>query len=91
MAGFNNARTITKASATSLDTRQDDNKKSRIRETPTLSTDADSRTNTNLKRLVYFFLLRGVIIDKPVRDQVTCRAVSLCKFIAFVHNVKELL
>ena len=25
--------------------------KSRIRETPTLSTDADSRTNTNLKRL----------------------------------------
>ena len=31
------------------------NKKSRIRETPTLSTDADSRTNTNLKRLVDFF------------------------------------
>ena len=29
--------------------------KSRIRETPTLSTDADSRTNTNLKRLVDFF------------------------------------
>ena len=27
------------------------NKKSRIRETPTLSTDADSRTDTNLKRL----------------------------------------
>ena len=27
------------------------NKKSRIRETPTLSTDADSRTNTNSKRL----------------------------------------
>ena len=26
-------------------------KKSRIRETPTLSTDADSRTDTNLKRL----------------------------------------
>ena len=26
-------------------------KKSRIRETPTLSTDADSRTNTNWKRL----------------------------------------
>ena len=26
-------------------------KKSRIRETPTLSTDADIRTNTNLKRL----------------------------------------
>ena len=26
-------------------------KKSRIRETPTLSTDADSRTNSNLKRL----------------------------------------
>ena len=25
--------------------------KSRIRETPTLSTDADSRTNTNLKKL----------------------------------------
>ena len=26
-------------------------KKSRIRETPTLSTEGDSRTNTNLKRL----------------------------------------
>ena len=26
-------------------------KKSRIRETPTLSTDADNRTDTNLKRL----------------------------------------
>ena len=31
-------------------------RKSRLRETPTLSTDADSRTNTNLKRLVdYLF------------------------------------
>ena len=34
-------------------------KKSRVRETPTLSTNADSRTNTNLKRLRdlshYFF------------------------------------
>jgi hypothetical protein len=32
--------------------------KSRIRETPTLSTDAASRTNTNLKRkrLSFFFL-----------------------------------
>ena len=37
-------------------------KKSRIRETQTLSTDADSRTNTNLKRLrdlSNFFFLRG--------------------------------
>ena len=32
-------------------------KKSRIRETPTLSTDADSRTDTNLKRLRDFFIL----------------------------------
>ena len=39
-------------------------KKSRIRETPTLSTDADSRTDTNLKRLhdlfnffIYIFFL----------------------------------
>ena len=32
-------------------------KKSRIRETPTLSTDADSRTDTNLKRLREFFFL----------------------------------
>ena len=32
-------------------------KKSRIRETPTLSTNADSRTNTNLKRLRDFFLI----------------------------------
>ena len=36
------------------------NKKSCIRETPTLSTDADSRTNTNLKRFrdlsIFFFL-----------------------------------
>ena len=31
---------------------------SRIRETPTLSTDAYSRTNTNLKRLRDFFFLR---------------------------------
>ena len=29
--------------------------KSRMRETPTLSTDADSRTDTNLKRLRDFF------------------------------------
>ena len=34
-----------------LDQRHGRRKKSRIRETPTLSTDADSRTNTNLKRL----------------------------------------
>ena len=38
-----------------------DEKKSRIRDTPTLSSDADSRTNTNLKRkrvlckLLFFF------------------------------------
>ena len=34
-------------------------KKSRVRETPTLSTDADSRTDTNLmrKRLRFFFFL----------------------------------
>ena len=34
------------------------NKKSRIQETPTLLTDADSRTDTNLKRkrLSFFFL-----------------------------------
>ena len=40
-------------------------KKSRIRETPTLSNDADSRTDTNLKRLhdlskITFFLLFAV-------------------------------
>ena len=41
-------------------------KKSRIRETPTLSTDADSRTNTNLKRLVYLFIFfsRGGVKNK---------------------------
>ena len=33
-------------------------KKSRIRETPTLSTDADSRTDTNLKRLHDFFFFK---------------------------------
>ena len=32
-------------------TNSNNGKKSRIRETPTLSTDADSRTDTNLKRL----------------------------------------
>ena len=41
-------------------------KKFRILETPTLSTDADSRTNTNLKRFrdffVYFFLLQYVAL-----------------------------
>ena len=46
-------------------------KKSRIRETPTLSTDADSRTDTNLKRLrdlslkqkkKYIYILRGCVI-----------------------------
>ena len=42
-------------------------KKSRIRETTTLSTDADSRTNTNLKRLrdlsiiLYTFFFTGII------------------------------
>ena len=43
-------------------------KKSRIRETPTLSTDADSRTNTNLKRFrdlsiyIFFLLLQYVAL-----------------------------
>ena len=42
-----------------LQTSSDGLKKSRIRETPTLSTDADSRTDTNMKRLrdlSYFFI-----------------------------------
>ena len=40
-------------------THVDNVKKSRIRKTPTLSTDADIRTNTNLKRLVDFFFFIG--------------------------------
>ena len=38
-----------------LELREGVKKKSRIRETPTLSTDADSRTDTNLKRVIDFF------------------------------------
>ena len=39
-------------------------KKSRIRETPTLSTDADSRTDTNLKRLRDLSLKKNKKIKK---------------------------
>ena len=44
-----------------------DKKKSRIRETPTLSTNADSRSDTNLKRkrLSFFFLSLPAAVAAP--------------------------